>query len=179
MAFFVFIFAAALVAAGVQFAAGSGIDVSTAMRWGMAAGLLFFGADHWLKPGRYLPMMPRFVPYPRAVVLFTGLCEIAGGIGLLIPGLRLLAGFMLAVYFVCVFPANIKTRWRVLRLKDCRETAGIIGFACRFSRWRSAGCSIVRVPGTTWLTFGRGEQADRSAAGPKCPPSRLFPPFRG
>jgi uncharacterized membrane protein len=53
-------------------------------------------------------MMPRFVPYPRAVVLFTGLCEIAGGIGLLIPGMRLLAGFMLAVYFVCVFPANIK-----------------------------------------------------------------------
>lgn len=108
MAFFVFIFAAALTAAGVQFAAGLGIDVSMAMRWGMAAGLLFFGADHWLKPGRYLPMMPRFVPYPRAVVLFTGLCEIAGGIGLLIPGLRLLAGFMLAVYFVCVFPANIK-----------------------------------------------------------------------
>lgn len=108
MAFFVFIFAAALVAAGVQFAVGSAVDVSAAMRWGMAAGLLFFGADHWLKPGRYLPMMPRFVPYPRAVVLFTGLCEIAGGIGLLIPGLRLLAGFMLAVYFVCVFPANIK-----------------------------------------------------------------------
>lgn len=53
-------------------------------------------------------MMPRFVPYRRAVVLFTGLREIAGSIGLLIPGLWLLAGVLLAIYFVCVFPANIK-----------------------------------------------------------------------
>lgn len=78
------------------------------MRWGMAAALLFVGVDHQLTPERYLSMMPSFVPHPLDVVHFTGICEIAGAIGLLVPSTRRLAGIMLAIYFVCVFPANIK-----------------------------------------------------------------------
>lgn len=78
------------------------------MRWGMAAALLFFGIDHLVTPARYLPMMPSFIPAPKEVVLFTGLCEVAGALGLLVPATRRLAGIMLAIYFVCVFPANIK-----------------------------------------------------------------------
>jgi uncharacterized membrane protein len=42
------------------------------------------------------------------VVLLTGLCEIAGSIALLTVRWRRLAGVMLALYAVCVFPANIK-----------------------------------------------------------------------
>jgi uncharacterized membrane protein len=53
-------------------------------------------------------IVPDWVPFPRETVLFTGLCEIAGGIALLIPRLRRLAGLMLALYAICVFPANIK-----------------------------------------------------------------------
>jgi uncharacterized membrane protein len=39
-------------------------------------------------------------------VQFTGLCEIAGGIGLLIPVLHLAAAIALIVFLVAVFPAN-------------------------------------------------------------------------
>jgi uncharacterized membrane protein len=78
------------------------------MRWGMAGALLFFGLDHLLTPDRYIPMVPTIVPHPDLIVAFTGLCEIAGGIGLLLPRVRKLAGIMLALYFVCVFPANVK-----------------------------------------------------------------------
>jgi uncharacterized membrane protein len=53
-------------------------------------------------------MLPGFVPLPRETVLFTGFCEIAGALGLLVPRLRWLAGIMLAIYFACVFPANIR-----------------------------------------------------------------------
>jgi uncharacterized membrane protein len=42
------------------------------------------------------------------VVPATGICEIAGSIALASPRLRQLAGIMLALYAVCVFPANIK-----------------------------------------------------------------------
>lgn len=83
-------------------------DRSSRMRGGMAAALLFAGIDHLLTPERYLPMMPSIVPYPEQVILFTGLCEIAGAIGLLLKSTRRIAGIMLAIYFVCVFPANIK-----------------------------------------------------------------------
>lgn len=55
-----------------------------------------------------MPIMPGWVPWPREVVLGTGVCELMGAAGLLVPRLRWVAGVMLAAYAVCVFPANIK-----------------------------------------------------------------------
>jgi uncharacterized membrane protein len=40
------------------------------------------------------------------LVFFTGVCEILGGIGILLPWTRLAAGIALAVFLVAVFPAN-------------------------------------------------------------------------
>jgi uncharacterized membrane protein len=53
-------------------------------------------------------MMPDWIPQPMALIYFTGLCEIAGAIGLLLPGLRQAAGIALIVFFIVVFPANVK-----------------------------------------------------------------------
>ena len=60
-----------------------------------------------LTPERYLPMMPPYIPFHGEVIFFTGLCEIAGAIGLLTPRLKELAAMMLALYAVAVFPANV------------------------------------------------------------------------
>lgn len=78
------------------------------MRLGMAVVLLVTGADHLVNPWRYLPIMPDAVPWPHEVVLFTGLCEIAGGLGLLLARTRKAAGVMLALFFASVLPANVK-----------------------------------------------------------------------
>ncbi|WP_240632536.1 hypothetical protein [Cryobacterium sp. LW097] len=43
----------------------------------------------------------------RNLVIFTGLCEIAGGIGLLLSQTRLAAGICLLVFLIVVFPANV------------------------------------------------------------------------
>ncbi|WP_349899411.1 DoxX family protein [Parafrigoribacterium soli] len=43
---------------------------------------------------------------PRNLVYLTGLCEIAGAIGLLVPALHFAAGMALVVFLVAVFPAN-------------------------------------------------------------------------
>ena len=43
---------------------------------------------------------------PVNLVIFTGLCEVFGGLGLLLPGTRVAAGVALAVFLVAVFPAN-------------------------------------------------------------------------
>ena len=40
------------------------------------------------------------------LVRFTGMCEIAGGIGVLVPGIRFAAGIALVVFLIAVFPAN-------------------------------------------------------------------------
>jgi uncharacterized membrane protein len=67
------------------------------MRLAMALALTLVGADHWLNPERYLPMMPGWIPWHLELVLFTGAAEIAGGFGLLIADVRRLAGVMLAI----------------------------------------------------------------------------------
>ena len=54
-----------------------------------------------------VPLMPSIVPYPMTVILLTGLAEMAGAVGLFIPRMRVLAGTMLALYAVCVFPVNV------------------------------------------------------------------------
>ncbi len=82
-------------------------DWPARMRLAMALALFFVGADHWVNPQRYLAMMPPWIPLHLELVLFTGAAEIAGAIGLLWKPARRLAGLMLAIYFVAVFPANI------------------------------------------------------------------------
>ncbi|MDQ0463834.1 putative membrane protein [Caulobacter ginsengisoli] len=66
-----------------------------------------FGVFHLVASQRFLPIMPDWVPYPLLVIQLTGLAEIAGGLGLQIPALRRWAGIGLALYAVCVFPANL------------------------------------------------------------------------
>ena len=66
------------------------------------------GIVHIAAPNKFLPIVPDFVPFPRTVVIVTGLCEIAGALALLTHSLRKAAGIAFALYAVCVFPANIK-----------------------------------------------------------------------
>jgi uncharacterized membrane protein len=66
------------------------------------------GVIHLKSPEAFLAIMPDMVPFPREVVLATGIAEIAGAIGLMIARLRRPAAWGLAAYAVCVFPANIK-----------------------------------------------------------------------
>lgn len=42
----------------------------------------------------------------KNLVRFTGVCEIVGGIGLLVPLTMLVAGILLAIFLVAVYPAN-------------------------------------------------------------------------
>jgi uncharacterized membrane protein len=66
-----------------------------------------FGVLHLTAAPSFVAITPDWVPHPALVVAFTGVCEILGGVGLMIPITRRVAGFMLALYAVCVFPANI------------------------------------------------------------------------
>lgn len=76
----------------------------------LAAAFVFMGIAHFVPASArtmaaMIPQRMRFVS-ARRLVQFTGLCEIAGGIGLLIPVLHLAAAIALIVFLVAVFPAN-------------------------------------------------------------------------
>lgn len=66
-----------------------------------------FGVLHLVAVHSFLPIMPAWIPQAALVIQLTGLAEIAGGIGLLIPPLRRWAGLGLALYAIGVFPANL------------------------------------------------------------------------
>jgi uncharacterized membrane protein len=68
------------------------------------------GVMHIVQPAPFLAIMPGWVPFADAVVLWTGVAEIAGAAGLLQPfstRLRQAAGIGLALYALAVWPANI------------------------------------------------------------------------
>lgn len=65
------------------------------------------GTFHFLKPEFYTQIVPPYFPAPLALVLISGGAEIAGGVGLLIPSVRLAAGWGLIALLLAVFPANI------------------------------------------------------------------------
>ena len=67
------------------------------------------GVIHLAKPGPFAAITPEWVPYPATVVALTGVAELAGAVGLLqplSPALRRAAGWGLALYALCVWPAN-------------------------------------------------------------------------
>lgn len=77
-------------------------------RWLIIVFYTVAGISHLMAPGAFLTITPDWVPYPNTVIFLTGLCELAGAIGMAIPATRRFAGIMLALYALLVFPANIK-----------------------------------------------------------------------
>ncbi|MEO7597326.1 MAG: DoxX family membrane protein [Opitutus sp.] len=78
------------------------------MRVVLAIFFIAAGINHFRDPELYLGMMPTWVPWPGACNVISGVGEIAGGIGILIPRLRRLAGCGLILLLIAVFPANVQ-----------------------------------------------------------------------
>jgi uncharacterized membrane protein len=66
------------------------------------------GALHFLIARRYVAIMPPWVPRPLWMVWLSGACELAGGIGYLLPRTRRWAAYGLMALLVAVFPANLQ-----------------------------------------------------------------------
>ncbi len=79
------------------------------MRWMMAALYLTAGVAHIAAPDKFLMITPTWVPFAPQVIFVTGLCEVAGSLALLTrTPLRWWAGVCLALYALCVWPADFK-----------------------------------------------------------------------
>lgn len=84
--------------------------IRAVLRWVLAVFYAVAGVIHLIRPEPFLTIMPAWVPAPEAVVLGTGVAELLGAIGLVQPfskTLRQAAGWGLALYALCVWPANV------------------------------------------------------------------------
>lgn len=78
-------------------------------RYVLGGTFLLAGVLHFLFPSVYARIIPPWVPRHRSMVFWSGIAEVAGGVGVLHPNKRLRrwAGWGLAALLVAVFPANV------------------------------------------------------------------------
>jgi uncharacterized membrane protein len=76
---------------------------------GMAVFIVFTGLSHFKFQKGMAMMIPDFMPAKMFWVYFTGLLEIAAGIGLMIPSIRETTAVLLIIFYVLVFIANINS----------------------------------------------------------------------
>lgn len=73
----------------------------------LAVMFLFTATSHFTPMKEDLiKMIPRGWPYPRQAVWVTGILEILGALGLLLPATRMAACFCLVALLIALFPAN-------------------------------------------------------------------------
>jgi uncharacterized membrane protein len=65
--------------------------------------------------------MPPYIPRHREMVLASGVAEIAGGAGVLIPATRRAAGWGLLALLAAVFPANVHMALNPKKFKQVPE----------------------------------------------------------
>ena len=82
-------------------------DFKDNARIATGAAFIFTGISHFLVPGKFMEMMPPFLPAPLFLIYLSGVFEILGGIGLMIAKTKFYAGIGLILLLLAVFPANI------------------------------------------------------------------------
>jgi uncharacterized membrane protein len=77
------------------------------------------GIAHFAFLNLFESVVPSYIPFPKEVVLFTGVCEVVGAIALLFQPLRQLTGWVFAFYLLCAWPVHFDMlahadRWKEL-----------------------------------------------------------------
>lgn len=83
--------------------------MKTFLRWILTVLMVAQGANHFVNPDPFVAMMPAELPssWHLALVYISGVAEIAGGLGLILPATRKAAAWGLILLLLAVFPANV------------------------------------------------------------------------
>jgi uncharacterized membrane protein len=77
------------------------------LKWTLAVLMVLAGVMHFRAPRGYEQMMPAWLPAHRQLVLISGVFEVLGGVGLVVPQTQVFAAWGLIALFIAVFPANV------------------------------------------------------------------------
>lgn len=82
----------------------------TSKQWqNVILGVVFIvaGVNHFINPAFYMAIMPPYLPAHLTLVYLSGALEVLGGLGVLVPAVRRLAGHGLILLMLAIYPANI------------------------------------------------------------------------
>jgi uncharacterized membrane protein len=83
-------------------------DSRVIMRWIIAALYTTAGVAHLAVPEKLLSITPSWVPFAPQVIFLAGIFEFAASVALITKPFRFWAGIAMAIYAICVWPANFK-----------------------------------------------------------------------
>ena len=69
---------------------------------------------HFFRTDITASIIPPVFPARNFLVLLTGICEIAGAVGLFVPSFRRPAAFWIAIMLIAIFPANVYAAGKVV-----------------------------------------------------------------
>ncbi len=81
---------------------------SEVARTAFGVAFILAGILHFMVPAYYRAIIPPYFPAPATIVAVSGMAEIAGGVGMLVPRWRQAAGLGLVVLLLAVLPANVE-----------------------------------------------------------------------
>src|SRR5678816_3369204 len=124
------------------------------LRWALTVFMVGAGANHFINPEMYLAMMPAELPAHELLVYISGVAEICGGLGLILPATRKLAAWGLVALYLAVFPANLNMAINGLPLGSHHLPA--------WALWGRLPLQVVLIAWAFWYT--RDTRDDRRAA---------------
>lgn len=92
------------------------ITIKLILRVLLAIFMIVAGTLHWVTPDPFVNIVPSYLPYPLVLVYISGVFEILGGIGLLVPPTSKAAAWGLIALFIAVFPANINMAFNQIQM---------------------------------------------------------------
>jgi uncharacterized membrane protein len=79
------------------------------------------GTLHFVKTDAYAAIVPDGLPRKREIVYASGIAELAGGAGVLVPRTRRAAGWWLIATLIAIFPANVNMAVNAARFRAVPE----------------------------------------------------------
>ncbi len=97
----------------------------------LGIGMTTAGLAHFCLTRKYLPIVPRFLPQRMAIIVISGIIELAAGIGLFFPPVRKEAAFVVLVLMVGFLPLHA---WDMFRSRPAMgpHWVAVIRFALQF-----------------------------------------------
>ncbi len=104
------------------------------------------GVNHFINPAPYLGMMPAEFPHSwhLPLVYISGVFEVLGGLGLILPATRRAAAWGLVALLLAVFPANVNMAINQLPLGDSAVP--------QWALWARLPLQIVLIAWAWWFT---------------------------
>jgi len=73
---------------------------------GYGVPFILVGIEHFRSPQKFVDIVPNYLPFALFLVYLTGIMEVAGGLGIIYPETRIMAGRFMVLFLLAVYPAN-------------------------------------------------------------------------